>query len=149
MSHLVRYNQFPAFASRALARELNHFFANPALAKGYYQKPISSVPATNIKEDETAFYLEIAAPGLKKENFTVNVEQKNLTIAFKPQETNNQETEKFTHKEFGYTAFERSFQLPKNVNADQIQATYTDGILKVALPKVEVKSVEPRAIEVL
>lgn len=149
MNTLVRYNQLPAFADHMVARELNRFFGHPGSNLARYQKPVSTVPATNIKEDESAFYLEVAAPGLKKENFTVNVENKTLTIAFKQEGKADQETGKFTHKEFGYAAFERTYHLPKNVNVDQIQATYIDGILKVALPKVEVKKAEPKEIEVL
>ncbi|CCH54433.1 heat shock protein Hsp20 [Fibrisoma limi BUZ 3] len=137
MATLVRYNNFPTLFDQAFARDFNRFFGRPVIAR--YQNVNSNVPAVNVKEDETAFHLELAAPGLKKEDVKVNVENNRLTIAYKHEEQTDETTEKFTRKEFGYTAFERSFRLPKNVNADQIQAAYTDGILKIDLPKVEVK----------
>ncbi|QJW88751.1 Hsp20/alpha crystallin family protein [Spirosoma taeanense] len=129
MATLVRYNRIPAF--------FNPFYGRPVIDR--YYNPTPNVPAVNVKETETAFHLELAAPGLKKEDVKINVENNKLTIAYKPEAQADQSTEKFTRHEFGVNAFERSFRLPKNVNADQITAAYTNGILTVELPKVEVK----------
>lgn len=133
MATLVRSNNFPTL--------FDAFFGRPTIVR--YQKPVTQVPAVNVKEDETAYHLHMAVPGMKKENFTLNLEQNKLTIAFKQEETNEEKTEKYTRKEFGYQAFERSFRLPKNVNTEGIAATYADGILNVTLPKVEPKVEEP------
>jgi len=127
MATLVRYNRTPSF--------FNPFYVRPAVTRFYNTRP--NVPAANVKETETGFTLALATPGLKKEDLTINVENNILTIAYKPEATETAET--FTHHEFGVNAFERGFRLPKSVNADQIAASYTDGILTVTLPKVDVK----------
>jgi HSP20 family protein len=131
MATLVRYNPFvtPFFGSRAYGRPVVTRFYNSNV----------NVPAVNVKETETAYQLELAAPGLKKEEVKINVENNTLTIAYKHEQKAEETTDKYTRHEFGFSAFERSFRLPKNVNADQITAAYTDGILTVELPKVEVK----------
>ncbi|GAB3991173.1 Hsp20/alpha crystallin family protein [Spirosoma daeguense] len=127
MATLVRYNNYPTF--------FNPFYGRPAVNR--YQANTTNVPAVNVKETETAFQLELAAPGLKKENLKINVENNRLTISYNTESKSEETTEKFTRQEFGFTSFERSFSLPKTVNADQIKAAYTDGILTVELPKVE------------
>ena len=131
MATLVRYNPFvnPFFGSRVYGRPVVNRFYNDNV----------NVPAVNVIETETAYQLELAAPGLKKEEVKVNVENNKLTIAYKNEQKAEETTDKYTRHEFGFSAFERSFRLPKNVNADQITATYTDGILTVELPKIKVK----------
>lgn len=135
MATLVRYNNFPTF--------FNTFANRPVINR--YQNATPNVPAVNVKETETAFHLELAAPGLKKEDLTVNVANNTLTISYKSEEKSEETTEKFTRQEFGFSSFERSFRLPKTVNAEAINAAYTDGILTVELPKVEVK--EEKAVK--
>lgn len=129
MATLVRYNHLPAF--------FNPFYGRPVINR--YQNTSPNVPAVNVKETETEFILELAAPGLKKEALKINVENNTLTIAYQPEEKNDETTEKFTRQEFAFSSFERNFRLPKNVNADAIKATYTDGILTVELPKADEK----------
>lgn len=133
MATLVRYNNFSTF--------FNPFYNRPVINRFHNGAP--NVPAVNVKENETAFVLELAAPGLKKEDLKVNVVNNNLTIIYKSAEKSDETTEKFTRQEFGFTSFERSFRLPKTVNADAIKAAYTDGVLTVELPKVEVKEENP------
>lgn len=129
MATLVRSAQFPTL--------FDQFFGGPAIVR--YQKPVAQVPAVNVKEDETGYHLQLAAPGLKKESFVLSLEQNKLTISVKPEEQTDSQTENYTRKEFGVAAFERSFRLPKNVNTEAISATYTDGILSMTLPKVPVQ----------
>ncbi len=139
MTTYVRYNPFSTMFNRAIARQL---------ARPYYA-PTAPTVAVNVKEDETAFHLEVAAPGLNKTEFKINVAGNTLTVAYHHEAANAENTGTFTRHEFAPNDFERSFRLPKNVNADQIQATYTDGILKLDLPKVEVKAVEPKEITIV
>ncbi len=129
MATLVRYNRTPLF--------FNPFANRPVVAR--YAKTIANVPAVNVKETEAAYQLEVAAPGLQKDALTVNVEGNTLTIAYKPEASAEGTEKQYTRHEFGINAFERAFRLPKTVNADQITAAYTNGILTVELPKVEVK----------
>jgi HSP20 family protein len=129
MATLLQYNRVPAFV-------------NPFYASRVYGRPVATkanVPAVNVKDTETAFQLELAAPGLKKDALKLTVEANTLTIAYQPETAADQTAQTFTRQEFGVNAFERSFRLPKHVNVEQITAAYTDGILTVALPKVVVK----------
>ncbi|WP_461051531.1 Hsp20/alpha crystallin family protein [Spirosoma arcticum] len=130
MATLVQYNRVPAFVNPFYSA-----YGRPAVNRVYAQK--STVPAVNVRDTETAFQLEVAAPGLKKDALKLTVEASTLTIAYQP-ETGDQTAETFTRHEFGVTTFTRSFRLPKHVNIDQITAAYTDGILTVTLPKVVV-----------
>ncbi|NLN24163.1 MAG: Hsp20/alpha crystallin family protein [Bacteroidetes bacterium] len=117
-----------------------------------------SVPAVNVLENSDMFVLEVAAPGLKKEDFTIEVEKDTLVIGAKSMsETvthsdNDKDTEKtpenqYTRKEFSYSNFRRSFRLPEIVDTENIKANYTDGVLKINLPKVEDK-VSKRMVEI-
>ena len=98
-----------------------------------------SIPAVNIQEKNTNFVVQLAVPGLKKENFNIEVEDDVLKISAEvssEKEEKNTETEtKFTRKEFNYSSFKRSFTLPENVNVDEVNATYKEGVLEITLPK--------------
>ncbi|MGV3561201.1 Hsp20/alpha crystallin family protein [Larkinella arboricola] len=142
MRTLVQYNHVPSLFNHLVAREFNRQFSAPAVAK------TATPVAANISEDETAYHIELAAPGLKKEDFNINLNNNQLTISAKQEQAGEEKTENYTRKEFSYTSFERSFRLPKNVNNEQIQAAYTDGILKIDLPKIEKTVVEPKQIAV-
>lgn len=92
-------------------------------------------PSANILEKSNGFELEIAAPGLKKEDFSINLENSVLTISAAMEDEKREEGKMYTRKEFYYGSFSRSFTLPKSVDSDKIKADYTDGILKIDLPK--------------
>jgi HSP20 family protein len=99
-----------------------------------------SIPAVNIKENLANFALEIAVPGLKKEDFSIEVEDNVLKISAEvknEKEEGKKEDEqiKFTRKEFNYSSFKRSFTLPETVEVDTINATYNNGLLLVTIPK--------------
>lgn len=128
MATLVQYNRLPAF--------INPFYGSRVYSRPNAAK--TNVPAVNVRETDADFQLELAAPGLKKEAIKLTVEATTLTIAYQPETATDQMTETFTRHEFGINAFERGFRLPKHVNAEQITAAYTDGILTVTLPKVVV-----------
>lgn len=99
-----------------------------------------SMPAVNIKETENEYQLEVAAPGLQKEDFNIEVKEGILKLSVSKNTESEEKTEKYTRKEFGFQKFERNFALPKNtVQVESIQASYESGVLKVALPKQETK----------
>ncbi len=96
------------------------------------------VPPVNIKETEKAFSVALMAPGFKKEDFNIEVDNDLLTISSEiKNEKTEQEEGKYTRREFSYSSFKRSFTLPETVNTDDINASYEDGILTIALPKKE------------
>lgn len=101
----------------------------------------------NIKETESAFQLELVAPGLKKEDFNIEIDKDVLTISSETKKENIEKEEgKFTRREFVHTSFKRAFTLPENVNAEDINAAYEDGVLKVGLPKREAELAKEKRV---
>lgn len=104
-----------------------------------------SVPAVNIKETEKEYQLEVATPGLDKEDFNIEVKDHILKLSASKKTDSEETTEKYTRREFGFQKFERSFALPKNaIQIENIKASYDQGILKVTLPKQETKETVTR-----
>ncbi|HLY70928.1 MAG TPA: Hsp20/alpha crystallin family protein [Puia sp.] len=99
----------------------------------------ATMPAVNIKENKDAFEVEMAAPGMTKKDFTIELEGNQLTItAEKNTHSEEKDGDRFTRREFSYQSFERSFNLAKEVvDGDHIKAKYEDGILKLVIPKKE------------
>jgi HSP20 family protein len=113
---------------------LSDFFDNDRFFDSDWMKK-QSVPAVNVKETEKGFDIELAAPGLSKNDFKITVDNRVLTISSEKQEEKEQKEKEYTRKEFSYSSFSRSFALPENVNEDGIKATYDSGLLKVSLLK--------------
>lgn len=97
----------------------------------------SRVPAVNIAESEGHYHIELAAPGLKKEDFKLDLDRNVLTIS--AEKTNEQENsgKQYNKREYSYTSFVRSFTLPDSVDDANIDASYTDGVLKIDVAKKE------------
>ena|SRR5690606_28204763 len=95
------------------------------------------VPRVNIKEKEDGFGVEIAAPGMKKEDFHVQLDNDMLTVSSEVSKDQEEEKENYTRKEFSYHAFRRSFYLPNTVETENINAKYQDGVLSLWIPKKE------------
>ncbi len=109
---------------------------------------VQSRPAVNVKETGEAFVLEVAAPGLDKQDFEVKLDKNVLHIGAK-KEVSMAEGETVRKREFGFSQFERRFQLPDTIDTSTIQAAYYNGILTLTLPKVETaKEQPPRTIEI-
>ncbi len=108
----------------------------------------ANVPAVNIKETDTSFGIELAAPGKKKEDFNIEIDHNVLTISSEEKaEKEEKDTEgKYTRKEFSYSSFRRAFTLPETVNTENINATYENGVLHIALPKREEALPKPKRL---
>lgn len=105
-------------------------------------------PAVNIVENKEGFSIELAAPGLTKEDFNVSVEKNTLTISA-DKEAKQEEDVKYRRKEFSYFSFKRSFHLPNSIDANNITAKYENGVLSLALAKKEEAKEKPaRTIEI-
>ncbi|NLD62764.1 MAG: Hsp20/alpha crystallin family protein [Bacteroidales bacterium] len=102
-----------------------------------FTRSSTSLPAVNIREDEKAFYLELAVPGMNKNDLKIEVKDEVLTISAEQKDEKQEEHEGYRRREFSYSSFCRSFYLPENVNGDKIGASYKDGILNVEIPKME------------
>lgn len=96
-----------------------------------------NVPAVNISEQKDHYMVSLAAPGMKKDDFKIDIDGNTLTISAETEETKEEKEDKYTRKEFNYTSFSRSFSLPDWVNKDKIDASYENGLLKLTLPKTE------------
>ena len=94
-----------------------------------------TLPAVNVIDSEDEFIVEMAVPGLSKSDFEINIDNYVLSIGVESKSENNEETKNYTRREFGYSAFKRTFAVPDSVEVDKISADYKDGILKVHLPK--------------
>ncbi len=102
----------------------------------------ATAPAVNVTDNEKSYDVEVAAPGMKKEDFNVAVDNGVLTISSE-KETETEETkDNYTRKEFSYSSFSRSFGLPENVDDKKIKAKYDNGILKITIPKTKAKKKE-------
>ena len=116
------------------------FFGRNWLEKEFSQ----SLPPVNIQESNKEFNLEFAAPGFKKEDFKINIDNNVLNINAAKQEEKNEDTKRYTRKEFSYNSFSRSFTLPGNANAGKVDARYINGILKLSIPKLEETKTLPK-----
>lgn len=106
-------------------------------------------PSVNIIETPDEFKMEIAAPGLEKADFNISVENNSLVISAQKEMKKEETKENYTRKEFNYSSFTRSFELPDSISTDQIQAIYENGILNLSLPKKpEAKAQPQRTIEI-
>jgi HSP20 family protein len=101
-----------------------------------------SDPAANIIETPDSFELDIAAPGLKKDDFKINLENNIMTISAEFEDQKREEGKNYSRKEFYYGSFSRAFTLPKTIDLDKIKADYENGILIISLPKKEESKVE-------
>ncbi|RKE52830.1 Hsp20/alpha crystallin family protein [Sphingobacterium detergens] len=115
-----------------------------------YSSTSTTVPAVNIKENGDTFEVEVAAPGMTKDDFKVSLDSNLLTISSAKEEKNEEHTDNYTRREFSYQSFQRSFELQKEVvDQDNIRARYENGMLRLTIPKKEeAKQKEPRLIEI-
>ncbi len=140
-------SMFPSFPSL-----LNRFFEGDLMdwSSSNFAGSDSTLPAVNIKETDHDYLIEVAAPGMKKEDFKVNFDNGRLTISSEKREENEEKSGTYTRKEYSYQSFQRSFTVPETfVNGEKINAKYSDGILHITLPKRdEVKPKPAREIRI-
>jgi HSP20 family protein len=137
---LVKFNQYPTFTDLLENIERNFL--------GRVDEYTGDVPAVNIKEEKDKFVLEMAAPGMKKDDFQINLDNYQLTISSEKKEEKKEKDDNYTRREFFYSTFSRSFTLPKSVDVEKIKADYKNGILSVVLPKKEEETKLTRQIKI-
>jgi HSP20 family protein len=105
----------------------------------------TTLPAANVLETNDDFKIEVAAPGLKRDDFKVELDNNVLTISSQQENREEKKQESnYTRTEFSYQSFQRSFSLPENqVKADEISAQYVDGLLKITIPKADEAKTKP------
>lgn len=124
----------------------NDFFDND-----WMMKTNATAPAINVVESDKDYKVEVAAPGMKKEDFNIHLGDNNeLIITMEQKNENKEEHKKYLRREFAYSKFQQSFVLPDNVEKEKISASVNDGILTIELPKQapEEKAKVNRVIEI-
>ena len=126
----------------------NYFFDNELMAKAN-----ATAPAINVIETDKAYKLELAAPGMTKEDFSVRIdEENNLVISMEKKAENKEEKKdgRYLRREFSYSKFQQTMILPENVDKDHISAQVENGVLNIELPKLSEEEVKKpdRTIEV-
>lgn len=147
---LVKYNSdrsFPGFRSI-----LDDFFG-PELGivrNNNFSSTNTTIPAVNIREEDDGFIVEMAAPGMAKEDFAVNLDNNILNISSEKKAEKSIDESKYNRMEFSYQSFKRSFTLPDTVDNDKIEAKYENGVLMISIPKKEeAKPQPPKQIQIL
>ena len=128
--NLIRFNQRPVSMLSEMMEDFDRNWLRSSEAR-------PMMPAVNISENEDDFMLELAAPGMQKSDFKINLDNNVLTLSSEKQDESEDKCENYSRREFCYSSFSRSFTLPKSINYDKIKADYKDGVLKVELPKRE------------
>lgn len=135
---LVRYENKPSMPNL-----WDEFFGNGLIGDVYRNSRMSSLPSANIIEEKERFLVELAAPGLEKEDFKVSLAENVLSVSVEKQEKSEENKDNYTRKEFSYSSFKRSFNIPDTIQTEKIKAEYANGILQIALPKKEEAIVKP------
>jgi len=106
-------------------------------------------PAVNVAENDGGYTIEVAAPGIDRKAFNLEIENDVLTISTEKKDSKEEQKQNYLRREFNYQSFKRSFQLPETIDQEQINASHDAGILTLILPKKEeVVQEAPRQIEV-
>jgi len=150
--NFIRFNR--PVSANPFAHALDELFSK-GLSELTQQSFVSNKPSVNILENDDAFTVELAAPGLKKEDFEIKIDKDQLTIKVASKTENSEDTEgteekiQYKRREFDFNSFTRSFHLPETVNTEAIHAGYEDGVLSITLnKKEEAKPQEPRMIAI-
>ena len=144
MSNLVKKNLFWPSTTSVDDFLSENFLSWPGMNNGNF-----SVPRVNIMETDEDFQVELAAPGMKREDFNIELDNDNLIISSERSQNKEDKDSNYARREFSYESFRRSFYLPNTVEADQIEAKYQDGLLRLVIPKKEEAKRKPaRRIEI-
>jgi HSP20 family protein len=141
----------PTLRSRFNMPSIFDEFFGKEFNPGFFEDRASmSVPAVNVLEDPDNFKIEVAAPGLEKKDFKIDLDNNVLTISSEKEYKHEDEKDgKYMRREFAYASFKRSFTLPESVDADKIKANYKEGLLYISIPKrEEAKQKPPRQISI-
>ncbi|MFM7329071.1 MAG: Hsp20/alpha crystallin family protein [Bacteroidota bacterium] len=129
---LIKRPEWPLLAT---TNWLTDFFDNERFFDSEWLRRTQVVPAVNVDEKDKEFEIQMAAPGMKKSDFKITTEDSILTISSEKEERSEEKDKDMMRREFNYSSFMRSFNLPENCMEDKIAAHYEDGILKVTIPK--------------
>ncbi|MEA2105470.1 MAG: Hsp20/alpha crystallin family protein [Bacteroidota bacterium] len=137
MIPMLRNSRFlPGFTDDVFGKDFLSDFFDSSVNK--------TIPEVNVLENKDEFKIEVAAPGLSKNDFKIDLDNNVLTISSEKEAKNEDEGEKYVRREFSYSSFKRSFSLPDSIDQDKIKATHKDGILNVVIPKRDEAKEKPK-----
>jgi len=139
------------FANGKKEKSLNPLFSDvfeSLFNDSLSDRMIVRVPAVNISETDGNYHIELAAPGLKKEDFKINLDRDILSVSSEKKEEATQEGKRFNKREYSYSTFVRSFTLPDTADQTRIDAEYVDGVLKINVAKKEEAKFQSREISI-
>ena len=142
---LVKFNNNKG--ANALLPGFNDVFESIFNDTFFNDRMVTRVPAVNISETAENYHLELAAPGLKKQDFKISLDRQVLHISVEQQNESSEEGKRFSKREFSYNSLVRSFTLPELADQGRIEAAYEDGVLKVDIAKKEEAKMASRQIE--
>lgn len=137
---IVRFRPVNEFAPASFSQLVDRFLNDSRIQSG--GAAYSFVPKVDVLENEKGFEIHLAAPGLTKEDFKIDLNEKQLTISGERKFKSENKEQKLHSIETQYGSFSRSFTLPENVDAEKIAANYINGILEISIPKDEKKSLK-------
>ena len=142
---LIRRSDWPSTVGGSLLSDFfddDRFFTSPWM-RG------ENLPATNIKETEKSYEIEVAVPGFKKSDINVAIDSGTLTISAEQKQEDDSNENNYKRREFSYKSFSRSFSLPENTSDEDVNARYEDGVLKLSVAKKKTENAKPkRAIQI-
>jgi len=142
---LVKWNNK---TNNALLPGFNDVFESIFNDTFFNDRMVTRVPAVNISETENNYHVELAAPGLKKDDFKLNLERNQLTISVEQSADHEDNHKNYSKREYSYSSFVRSFTLPDSADESKIDASYTDGVLQIDIAKREEAKSVRRQIEI-
>lgn len=132
---LVKFN--PEKNHKSLMPGFDDVFGSIFNDTFFSDRMVNRVPAVNISESQDHYHVELAAPGLQKEDFKINLDRNVLTISVEQSSQNNVNERNYNKREFSYNSFVRSFTLPESADDSKIEASYLNGLLKIDIAKRE------------
>ncbi len=143
---IMKYRS-PAHVTTPVDRLASEIFG-PGFARFFGEGPSVPAPRVNIVENDDAFRLDVEVPGFTKDDLTAEVNGDTLTIRGEQATESGSEDTRWTRREFSHSSFERSFVLPKTVQADAIKADHVNGVLQLTIPKSEAAKPKSRTISI-
>ena len=154
MPNLMRRNEGAPAKGRSIFTDffsdVDRFFDNDLFLMPMHLKRQmeGNIPAVNIRDNEKEYVIEVAAPGMKKDDFNIDMEEGQLTISSQREDEKTEERENYRRREYNFSSFSRTLTLPENVEADKIKAYYENGILRLNIPKTKEQERPKRKIKI-
>ena len=142
---LIKFN---GNSSNSLSTGFNDIFESIFKDTFYSDRMMSRVPAVNVYETQDHYEIEMADPGLNKQDFNIKLDKNLLTVSVEQQNQEVKDNKQYNRREFSYSSFVRSFALPESADDAQIEAKYNDGVLRILVVKKEEAKQLPRKIEI-